>query len=280
MSLIWGGNELPRSRSGHRAEPDRLKEVVMASRKKVEVAEKVVYIVGSRDIQQALEKHGIVCLNMWDGQYRNAESLAQAAIANAAEGIRTVFVLDPSISRYINMFRAARRAFHGLEFIGVVDPEMKGAKNAIRQLKSGELPGILNAFKGWYYLQGDATLSKEEAVGLGSQLQLLKSFKELAGVAEKGRKDLPFDHCRISQGELIRLWNDSHPNWMAPARPEAVRGELVDILEFYAGIGELPPRFQHVVGFDTESRRGDKVIRENNIPDDDDSQDPYLNETS
>lgn len=87
----------------------------------------------------------------------------------------------------------------------------------------------------------------------------------------------PFDHARIPREELVRLWNASHPQWYPPASVEAVRGELVDILAYMAGMGELPPRYMQRLGWDVDIRRGEDVIREEDLPDDEE-EDTYLQE--
>ncbi len=86
----------------------------------------------------------------------------------------------------------------------------------------------------------------------------------------------PFDHLRIPRAELAALWNQSHPQWHPPHCLEAARGELIDILAYMAGMGELPPLYQQRLGWDIDTRRGEDVIREENAADDVD--DPYLEE--
>lgn len=161
----------------------------MAKKKRQQVADNRIFVVGDNAFQEALEKCGLKTVSMWE--YRQAEKLAEAAMQNALAGIRTIAVFTPAVSKYMGLFWAARAGCPALEYLGVVDP--KPRRGAAEKLTSGNLRGFLKGFKGWYYLEPGITPVEPEKVAerLESR-KLLKSFKELEGLQDGGGKDQPF----------------------------------------------------------------------------------------
>ncbi len=155
------------------------------------------------------------------------------------------------------------------------NPNFRKAQSAVRSLKSDELGGITRAFVGWKYLPPDPTwkqLPLEARQGKApeapkAEKTILKSFKELAlfvagdssGVIERipvkqaspWRGQEKYVLAKLPEWELRELWEQNHPTWKLPHLSEGLAPALVQIMDWLAGIGEVP----NFESFGPKSRR-------------------------